>query len=63
MRRRISPGASVFCTRCGQEISPGEEYWYINGAVLCAECLRSYAKEDYAPFRHVLGEEWDVQCG
>lgn len=42
---------------CGQALAPGEEYWYINGAVICGACLGRYARLELAPFRHVLGEE------
>ena len=49
--------ADCLCTMCGQALAPGEEYWYINGAVICGACLGHYARLELAPFRHVLGEE------
>ena len=47
------------CTLCGQELGPGEEYWYINGTAFCGDCLETYAREDYRGFRHTAGKEMD----
>jgi hypothetical protein len=45
------------CTFCGAEIAAGETYWSINGAILCGECLPTYAREDYRTCSCVRGEE------
>lgn len=45
------------CSFCGIEVAQGEQYWYINGAVVCAECLPEFARRDYLAFHHIRGEE------
>lgn len=47
------------CSLCGTEIGQGEVYWYINGSVICRDCLPKYALEDYFSCRQVRGEEED----
>lgn len=45
------------CTRCGREIPKGEEYWYLNGASVCSDCLVAFAQEELSPYRHVREED------
>ena len=47
----------LFCSLCGQEITPGEEYWYCNGSSICARCLRAFARAELAPYRQIRGKE------
>lgn len=62
MDKRAGPdrAGERYCSFCGQEIAPGEGYWYINGWTVCVDCLPNFAREDYRPFCHIQGEEeWD----
>ena len=45
------------CSLCGGGLYRGDEYWKINGYILCGGCLLPFAREDYAPCRAVCGEE------
>ena len=55
MRNLIIPRLS--CSFCGAEISVGETYWYINGFVLCGDCLPDFARMELAPCRETRGKE------
>ena len=48
---------TMACTRCGREIQRGEDYWFWNGAGVCADCLPDAAREEFAPFRHTREKE------
>lgn len=47
----------LLCSRCGIQVQRGESYWYLNGAVICADCLPEFARGELEPFRRVRGEE------
>ena len=47
----------LLCSLCGQEITPGEEYWYCNGSSVCRECLTDFARAELAPYRQTRGKE------
>ena len=47
----------LLCSLCGQEIAPGEEYWYCNGSSVCRECLPVFARAELAPYRQTRGKE------
>ena len=47
----------LLCSLCGQEIAPGEEYWYCNGSSVCRECLPDFARAELAPYRQTRGKE------
>ena len=47
----------LLCSLCGQEITPGEEYWYCNGSSVCQECLPVFARAELAPYRQTRGKE------
>ena len=47
----------LLCTLCGQEIVPGEEYWYCSGNCVCRACLPSFARAELAPYRQTRGKE------
>ena len=47
----------LLCSLCGQEITPGEEYWYCNGSSVCRECLPVFARAELAPYRQTRGKE------
>ena len=48
---------TLLCTRCGREITRGEEYWQCNGACVCGACLEGFAREELAPYRRTRGKE------
>ena len=48
---------TLLCTLCGQEIVPGEEYWYCSGNCVCRACLPSFARAELAPYRQTRGKE------
>lgn len=39
------------CDICGFEIYRGETYYWINGEVVCVDCLGEFAARILAPFR------------
>ena len=45
------------CELCGGEIAYGEECWFINGQVICEDCLADFARRYFAPHRHRGGED------
>lgn len=45
------------CSLCGAEIAPGEPYWYVNGTVICENCLPDFARSELAPCCQIFGEE------
>ena len=45
------------CTLCGQEITPGKEYWACNGHFICPDCLNTFARREFAPFQEIRGKE------
>ena len=47
----------LLCSLCGQEIAPGEEYWYCNGSSVCGCCLGDFARAELAPYRQTRGKE------
>lgn len=47
----------LFCSFCGAEIADGSQYWYINGFVLCEDCLPDFARADYRSCLCIHGEE------
>ncbi len=47
----------VYCGLCGREISPGGQYWYINGQSVCQACLGEFARQEFAPCRIIHGKE------
>ena len=47
----------LLCTLCGQEIVPGEEYWYCSGNCVCRACLPSFTRAELAPYRQTRGKE------
>ena len=55
--RRRPPRGSLCCTLCGQEILPGEEYWFCSGRSACVRCLGDLARQELAPCREIRGEE------
>ena len=62
-RRYEADGASGpvgECGRCGCEICRGEEYYWVNGEVVCEDCLEDFAREYFAAFLTRGGEkDWD----
>lgn len=42
---------TVACDVCGQDIDEDEEYWRIEGDVVCSNCLRDYAEEYFWRYR------------
>ena len=45
------------CELCGSEIFTGEECWFINGQVICEDCLGEFARRYFAPHRCRGGED------
>ena len=45
------------CSLCGRDLIEGESCWRINGAVICTDCLPTWARRDYAGHHCVCGEE------
>lgn len=58
MRRRVARG--LLCTLCGREITEGESYWALNGAIVCGDCFSDFAKGELAPYRQIRGKEAGV---
>lgn len=55
--KRPCPLPRLYCSLCGAEIGRGAVYWYINGSIVCAECLPEFARRDYLPCREIRGRE------
>ena len=47
----------LYCSFCGAEIAPEEEYWYVNAAAVCRECLPDFARISYGNCRRLRGRE------
>ena len=47
----------LYCTLCGREISPGEEYWACNGSIVCPDCLSDFARREFISCREIRGKE------
>ena len=50
---------SVFSgvSRCGREITAGQEYWACNGSRVCPDCLPEFARQELAPCHKTRGKE------
>ena len=49
--------AVTACTLCGRELYDGDEFYAVNGAAVCEDCLADFAREEYRSFR-LSGREW-----
>ena len=47
----------VRCSLCGGELYDGDEFYAVNGAAVCEDCLADFAREEYRSFR-LSGREW-----
>lgn len=45
------------CSLCGRELYDGDEFYAVNGAAVCEDCLTDFAREEYRSFR-LSGREW-----
>ena len=45
------------CTLCGRELYDGDEFYAVNGAAVCEDCLADFVREEYRSFR-LSGREW-----
>ena len=45
------------CELCGSDIGCGQEYYLLNGQVICEDCLADFARRYFAPYRHRGGED------
>ena len=45
------------CTRGGQEITEGEEYWACNGSRICRACLPDFARQELSCCHEIRGKE------
>ena len=43
--------------RCGAALYDGDEFYAVNGCVVCEDCLPGFAREEYRSFR-LSGREW-----
>ena len=44
------------CRECRGELYRGDEFWQIEGAAVCGDCLETFARRYFAPCR-TTGEE------
>lgn len=49
--------AIAHCDRCGAALYDGDEFYAVNGCVVCEDCLPGFAREEYRSFR-LSGREW-----
>ena len=49
--------AAAHCGRCGAALYDGDEFYAVNGCVVCEDCLPGFAREEYRSFR-LSGREW-----
>lgn len=45
------------CAYCGGDLYDRDEFYAINGLVICEGCLGAFARDNYRSFR-LTGEEW-----
>ena len=51
---RLSAGE---CELCGGDIGAGQDYYLINGQVICEDCLAAYAQRYFAAYLCRGGED------
>lgn len=49
--------AAQECSLCGDTIYRGEDYYQVNGQVVCTGCLTEFAEGYFAPFLCTGGED------
>ena len=49
--------AVTACALCGRELYDGDEFYAVNGAAVCEDCLTDFAREEFRSFR-LSGREW-----
>ena len=49
--------AAQECSLCGDTIYRGEDYYQVNGQVVCTGCLTEFAEGYFAPFLWTGGED------
>ena len=47
----------ILCDRCGEEIYDGEEYYRVDGQIICTDCVAEYARRLLWPCR--MGGQYD----
>lgn len=58
MTREEDGSMAVYeCELCGGELYAGEECYFINGEVVCEDCLGEYARQVFRSFARHIGEE------
>lgn len=50
-------GHTLLCSLCGHALAWGQEYWILNGTVICPDCLADFARAELTPYRRTRGKE------
>ncbi len=53
----LTASPAAVCRLCGREQYDGDEFYAVNGAAVCEDCLADFAREEYRSFR-LSGREW-----